>query len=131
MGLTKSWEQVITTLDALPLQMGPRLLDSHIQAASFESATHTSTALVAERCVNYHSATIDAIEIYITQERKMIYGIPRLPDEVLFSIFAEVVEIEREEINKKLMAVTSPFTSEDISIIRNKFHVTPFNIASA
>jgi hypothetical protein len=125
--LTRSWEQAMAALDALLLEIDLPIIDSHIQTASSKITTRASTELVAKRPYNQRPATTKHLR---KQERNMVYGIRGLPDEVLTEIFARVVESEREDINENPLNFKSPFTSQDLSVIRSDFHFSPFNIAA-
>jgi hypothetical protein len=125
--LTQSWEHAIAALDALLLEIDLSIIDSHIQTASSKIVTRTSTELVEKRPYNQRPATIKPFK---KQERRMVYGIRGLPDKVLTRIFARVVESKREDINENPLNFKSPFTSQDLSVIRSDFHFSPFNIAA-
>ena len=132
-GVLATWAEIVALTESLLTHLGkctPKL-EAHLYQADDERAAHEFAHNAASESVLYCTDSLRGVDRSIAQKKSVLFGIRRVPTEILLQIFIEAVDARQREIIISLPSYhdTGAY-GHDLSALLTTFNLVPFTLSA-
>ena len=132
-GVLVTWAEIVALTEALltHLDKATPQVETHLHQAADEHAAHESGHIAASKSVLSCTESLRAVDQNIAYKRTTLFGIRRVPTEILPRIFIETVEARQREIITSLSSYYDVGGSyQDPKALLRTFNLVPFTLSA-
>ena len=132
-GVLVTWAEIVALTEALltHLDKATPQVETHLHQAADEHAAHESGHIAASESMFSYTDSIRAVDRSIAHKRTTLFGIRRVPTEILPQIFIETVEARQREIITSLSSYYDVGRShQDPNALLRTFNLVPFTLSA-
>jgi len=132
-GMLATWAKIVALTDDLltRLDKSTPQVETHLCLAAEEHAAHESTHIAASGSMLPCTDSLHAVDRSIAQKKRALFGVRRVPTEILPRIFIEAVDERQHEITTSLSSYHDPESSHhDLDALSKTLNLVPFTLSA-
>ena len=132
-GMLATWDEVMPLTEALltHLNKATPQMETHIHLAADEHTAHEYAYIAASESMLSYTDMLDAVDRNIVKNRGALFGLRRVPTEILRPIFIEAVDARQHEIINSLSSYYDPGPSmHDLNALLTTLNLVPFTLSA-
>ena len=132
-GTLVTWGEIVALTEALltHLDKATPQVETHLHQTANEYAAHETAHIAASESVLSYTDSLRAVDQNIAHKKSVLFGIRRVPTEILPQIFVEVVDARQYEIISSLSSYYDVEDSyQDLDYLLTTFNFVPFALSA-
>ena len=132
-GMLVTWAEIVALTESLltHLDKATPQVEAYLHQVADEHAAHESTHIAASDSVLSCTDSLRAVDRSIAQKRSTLFGIRRVPTEILPQIFIEAVDArQRETITSLSSYYDKGDSTQGLNALLTTFNLVPFRLSS-
>jgi len=128
-----TWAEIVALTEALltRLDKATPQVEAHLHLAADEHAAHEAAHIAASGSMLSCTDSLHAVDRSIAQKKGALFGVRRIPTEILPRIFIEAVEARQHEIITSLSSYHDPQSSyHDLDALPKTLNLVPFTLSA-
>jgi len=128
-----TWAETVALTEALltHLDKATPQVEAHLHLAAEEHAAHESTHIAASECLLPCTDSLHAVDRSIAQRKGTLFGVRKVPTEILPRIFIEAVDARQHEIITSLPSYHDPGSSyHDLNTLSKTLNLVPSTLSA-
>ena len=132
-GMLATWAESVALTEALlaHLDKATPQVEAHLHLAANEHAAHESAHSAASESIISCTDSLRAVDRNIAQKKRALFGLRRVPTEILLQIFIEAVDARQHEIITSLSSYYDAGPSyHDLNALSTTLNLIPFTLSA-
>jgi len=132
-GMLVAWAEIVALTEALltRLDKATPQVEAHLHLAADEQDAHESAYIAASGSMLSCTDSLRVVDRSIAQKKEALFGVRRVPTEILPQIFIEAVEARQHEIITSLSSYYDPGSSYyDLNALSKTLNLVPFTLSA-
>jgi hypothetical protein len=132
-GMLATWAETVALTEALltHLDKSAPQVEGHMTLAAEEHAAHESAHIAASESMLPCTDMLRAMDRSITKKKRALFGLRRVPTDILPRIFIEAVDARQHEIITSLSSYKDPgYEYHDMNAIFKTLNLVPFTLSA-
>jgi hypothetical protein len=133
MGMLATLAEIVALTEALLIQLDKSIpqVETHSHLAADEHAAHESAHIAAPESMLSCTDMLHVVDRSISQRKGALFGLRRVPTEILPQIFIEAVDARQHEIITSLSSYRDQLSSyHDLDVLFKTLNLVPFTLSA-
>ena len=131
-GMLATWAEMVALTEPLLTQLDKTTsqVEAHLHQAADERVAHEFAHIAASASMLSCTGSLRTVGQSIAQKKSVLFGIRRVPTEILSQIFTEAVDARQCEIITSLSSYHDTGDYHDISSLSTTLNLVPFTLSA-